>query len=73
MPKYGFTASTAFSGNFFVCVCCLFVVFYFIKTGMRTSLNAIFRSICNRKPMGYFSCFLMVFLTLKLNCFLKKI
>ena len=65
LPKH-FLASV----NWFF-VRCLFVVLFVTasKIEYRQFLNPFYRSIGNGKPMGYFSWFLMVFITLKINFF----
>ena len=72
-PKYGFTASKAFYGKFSLILCWLSVCFFAtaLKIEYQEFLITLYRSIGNCKPMGYFSWFLMVFITLKLIVFFK--
>ena len=74
-PKYGFTASKAFSGKFELIfslssICCSFC--NCIKIEYQEFLIPFYRSIGYFKPMWSFSWILMVFITLKLIVFLKK-
>ena len=44
-----------------------------LKIECQQFLICIFRNTCNCKPLGFFSLFLMIFITLKLIVFFKKI